>query len=100
MTDASSVSSMTRTASRLTKADSDELTLWERLTREPHQFGNPGAFNNCIAQSWRGSFTVTPQGTDFFDAMREFYGDEAGTGDLMTFNWLMSIVLPQPNHFF
>jgi oleate hydratase len=102
MTDASSVGSMTRAPGQLTKADSDGWMLWEQLARERHQFGNPGAFNSCVAQSWWGSFTVTLQDTAFFDAMRDFSGNEAGTGGLVTFkdsNWLMSIVLPRQPHF-
>jgi oleate hydratase len=102
MTDASSVGSMTSAPRQLTKADSDGWTLWEKLAAGRSQFGNPSAFNTCIAQSWWGSFTVTLQDSAFFDAMRDFSGNEAGTGGLVTFkdsNWLMSVVLPHQPHF-
>ncbi|WP_241150461.1 oleate hydratase [Delftia sp.] len=65
-------------------------------------FSNPGAFNSCIAQSCWESFTVTLQNPEFFDAMAQFSGNEAGTGGLVTFkdsNWLMSIVLAHQPHF-
>ena len=62
MTDASSLGSMTNAPAMLTKADSCGWTLWEKLAREA-EFGNPRAFNSCIAQSCWESFTVTLQDT-------------------------------------
>jgi oleate hydratase len=66
------------------------------------EFGNPAAFNSCIAQSCWESFTVTLKNPAFFAMMNEFSGNEAGTGGLVTFkdsNWLMSIVLAHQPHF-
>ena len=102
MTDASSVGSMTTSPKPLTKADSGGWTLWEKLAEGRPQFGNPAAFNNCIAQSCWESFTVTMQNASFFDEMNQFSGNEAGTGGLVTFkdsNWMMSIVLAHQPHF-
>ena len=68
----------------------------------PPEFGNPAAFNSCIAQSCWESFTVTLKNPAFFDEMKQFSGNEAGTGGLVTFkdsNWLMSIVLAHQPHF-
>ena len=102
MTDASSLGSMTVAPKKFTKADSDGWTLWEKLAQGRPQFGNPAAFNSCIAQSCWESFTVTLKNTAFFDSMNTFSGNEPGTGGLVTFkdsNWLMSIVLAHQPHF-
>ncbi len=102
MTDASSLGSMTEAPRQLTKEDSGGWVLWEKLARGRTDFGNPSAFNNCIAQSCWESFTVTLSNPAFFDQMQQFSGNEAGTGGLVTFkdsNWLMSIVLAHQPHF-
>jgi len=102
MTDASSLGSMTSAPKKLTKKDSDGWTLWEKLAAGRSQFGNPAAFNSCIAQSCWESFTVTLKNPAFFDKMEQFTGNNAGTGGLVTFkdsNWLMSIVLAHQPHF-
>jgi oleate hydratase len=102
MTDASSLGSMTNAPAKLTKTDSGGWVLWETLARGRPEFGNPAAFNSCIAQSCWDSFTVTLKDPHFFDAMQRFSGNEAGTGGLVTFkdsNWLLSIVLAHQPHF-
>jgi oleate hydratase len=102
MTDGSSLGSMTVAPAKLSKVDSGGWTLWEKLARDRPQFGNPAAFNSCIAQSCWESFTVTLKTPAFFDQMAQFSGNEAGTGGLVTFkdsNWLMSIVLAHQPHF-
>lgn len=102
MTDSSSLGSMTQAPTQRVKVEGGGWTLWERLARDRPDFGNPKAFNTCIAQSCWESFTVTLQNPDFFAAMEDFSGNEAGTGGLVTFkdsNWLMSIVLAFQPHF-
>jgi oleate hydratase len=102
MTDASSLGSMTAAPEKLTKADSCGWTLWEKLVVGRPEFGNPAAFNSCIAQSYWASFTVTLKNPGFFELMTRFSGNEPGTGGLVTFkdsNWLMSIVLAHQPHF-
>jgi oleate hydratase len=102
MTDASSLGSMTSAPKQLTKADSGGWTLWEKLAAGRPEFGNPAAFNNCIAQSNWESFTVTLRNPAFFDQMIQFSGNQPGIGGLVTFqdsNWLMSIVLAWQPHF-
>ena len=102
MTDASSLGSMSKPPVMLTKADSGGWTLWEKLAQDRPEFGNPAAFNSCVAQSCWESFTVTLKTPAFFDSMNRFSGNEAGTGGLVTFkdsNWLMSIVLANQPHF-
>jgi oleate hydratase len=102
MTDASSLGSMTSAPKKLTKADSGGWTLWERLAAGRPEFGNPAAFNSCIAQSNWESFTVTLRNPAFFDQMIQFSGNQPGIGGLVTFqdsNWLMSIVLAWQPHF-
>ena len=102
MTDASSLGSMTSAPGKLNKIDSGGWTLWEKLAVGRSEFGNPAAFNNCIAQSCWESFTVTLKNPAFFEKMNQFSGNEAGTGGLVTFkdsNWLMSIVLAHQPHF-
>ena len=102
MTDASSLGSMTSAPRKLTKIESGGWTLWEKLAKGRPEFGNPAAFNSCIAQSCWESFTVTLKNPAFFDKMHQFSGNEPGTGGLVTFkdsNWLMSIVLAHQPHF-
>lgn len=102
MTDASSLGSMTTCPASLCKSDASSWALWEALAEGRSQFGNPAVFNSCIAKSSWESFTVTLRNTAFFDQMREFSGNEAGTGGLVTFqasSWLLSIVLPHQPHF-
>jgi oleate hydratase len=102
MTDASSLGSMTSAPLKLTKQDCTSWTLWEKLAAENSSFGNPAAFNSSIAESCWESFTVTLKNPAFFDKMLEFSGNQAGTGNLVTFkdsNWLMSIVLAHQPHF-
>ena len=102
MTDASSLGSMTSPPGKLTKIDSAGWNLWEELAEGRPEFGNPAAFNTCIAQSCWESFTVTLTKPAFFDKMIEFSGNQPGTGGLVTFkdsNWLMSIVLAHQPHF-
>lgn len=102
MTDASSLGSMTSAPKKLTKVESGGWTLWEKLAKDRPEFGNPAAFNSCIAQSCWESFTVTLKDPAFFDKMYQFSGNEPGTGGLVTFkdsNWLMSIVLAHQPHF-
>jgi oleate hydratase len=102
MTDASSLGSMTAAPPKLKKAHNGSWTLWEKLADGRPSFGNPAAFNSCIAQSDWASFTVTLKDPAFFDQMQRFTGNEAGTGGLVTFkdsNWLMSIVLARQPHF-
>ena len=102
MIDASSLGSMTTAPPRLTKVDSGGWTLWEKLAQSRPEFGNPAAFNSCIAQSCWESFTVTLKDPAFFELMNRFSGNEPGTGGLVTFkdsNWLMSIVLAHQPHF-
>ena len=93
---------MTRAPAKLTKKESGGWTLWEKLAQSRPEFGNPAAFNSCIAQSYWASFTVTLKNTDFFDQMSQFSGNAPGIGGLVTFkdsNWLMSIVLAYQPHF-
>jgi oleate hydratase len=102
MTDASSLGSMTAAPAKVAKADSGGWTLWEKLAEGRPEFGNPAAFNSCIAQSYWASFTVTLKNPAFFDHMTQFSGNEPGTGGLVTFkdsSWLMSIVLAYQPHF-
>jgi oleate hydratase len=102
MTDASSLGSMTAAPAKLKKALHGSWTLWEKLAAGRPTFGNPAAFNSCVAQSDWASFTVTLKDAAFFDQMQRFSGNEAGTGGLVTFkesNWLMSIVLAHQPHF-
>ena len=102
MTDASSLGSMTNAPAVFTKADSGGWLLWEKLAQGRPEFGNPAAFNSCIAQSCWESFAVTLKDTAFFEKMHQFSGNDAGTGGLVTFkdsNWLMSIVLAHQPHF-
>jgi oleate hydratase len=102
MTDATSLGTHDSPPPRLTKADSGGWALWEKIATGRPEFGNPAVFNSSIPESCWESFTVTCRTPRFFDAMKVFSGNEAGTGGLVTFkdsNWLMSIVLYHQPHF-
>jgi oleate hydratase len=102
MTDGSSLGTHDSPPQRLTKIDSRGWTLWEKIAAGRPEFGNPAAFNSSIPESCWESFTVTCRNPRFFEAMKAFSGNEAGTGGLVTFkdsNWLMSIVLYHQPHF-
>ncbi len=102
MTDDSSAGSMTAPPAKHDKAHSNGWSLWQNLAEGRPDFGNPQAFNQCIAQSCWESFTVTLKSSYFFDQMSNFSQNQPGTGGLVTFkdsNWLMSIVLAHQPHF-
>jgi len=102
MTADSSLGSM-QTAPKLIADKKDgSWTLWESIAKNSDQFGHPWVFDNRVGESKWESFTVTCQGTEFFDLMEKFTNNKAGTGGLVTFkdsNWLMSIVLAHQPHF-
>lgn len=102
MTDASTFGSMTEAPEKLTKADSNGWSLWEKLAAGRPEFGNPATFNSSIPESNWPSFTVTLKDTVFFDKMEALSGNKAGTGGLVTFkdsNWYMSVVLAYQPHY-
>jgi len=103
MTDASSIGTMETPPVKLTKANSGGWKLWEKLAAGRPSFGNPAAFNSCIAQSFWDSFAVTLKyNPAFIDQLTRFSTNLPGTGGLVTFkdsNWLMSIVVPHQPHF-
>jgi len=102
MTDASTFGSMTKAPAKLTKADTNGWSLWEKLATGRPEFGNPAAFNSSIPESNWPSFTVTLKDTVFFDKMEAMSGNKAGTGGLVTFkdsNWYMSVVLAYQPHY-
>ena len=86
----------------ITKQDGGSWALWESIAKECPEFGNPSVFNSRIDESLWESFTVTCQGTQFFDLLQQFLGYNAGTDGLATLNdsnWLMSIFVPYQPHF-
>jgi len=102
MTDATSLGTMDTPPPAMTKADSQGWALWEKIAAGRPEFGDPAAFNTQISRSLWESFTVTCRNPKFFDAMKAFSGNEAGTGGLGTFKdsrWLMSVVLYHQPHF-
>ena len=102
MTDSSSLGSMASAPRKLQKGDHGSWALWEKLAVNRPEFGHPATFNSSTAQSCWESFTVTLKNPGFFELMKQFSGNQAGTGGLVTFkdsNWLMSIVLAHQPHF-
>ena len=102
MTADSSLGSMDSVPRLITDKRDGSWKLWEAIARNSDQFGHPSVFDSRVDESKWESFTVTCQGTEFFDLMEEFSGNKAGTGGLVTFkdsNWLMSIVLAYQPHF-
>jgi len=87
MTDASSLGSMTQAPPKLGKTPNGGWTLWEKLAFELPGFGNPAAFNSCVAQSYWASFTVTLKDTLFRPdaALQRQRGRHRWSGDLQGF---------------
>ena len=78
------------------------FSLWDSIASKKPNLGHPERFDGNIRESSWGSFTVTFQGTLFFDMMEQWSGNRAGTGALVTFkdsNWLCSLVLAYQPHF-
>jgi oleate hydratase len=102
MTADSSSGSMNSAPELISNKADGSWKLWHSMAKHDAQFGRPFIFDSRIDESKWESFTVTCQGTEFFDLMEQFTGNVAGTGGLITFkdsNWLMSIVLPHQPHF-
>jgi oleate hydratase len=102
MTADSSLGSMYTAPRLITDKRDGSWKLWESIAKESAEFGRPSVFANRVEESKWESFTVTCQGSEFFDLMEQFSGNTAGTGGLVTFkdsNWLMSIVLAFQPHF-
>jgi len=102
MTADSSLGSMYSAPQLITDKRDGGWKLWESMAKNSEQFGHPSVFDSRVNESKWESFTVTCQGTMFFELMERFSRNKAGTGGLITFkdsNWLMSIVLAYQPHF-
>jgi len=102
MTADSSLGSMHSAPKLITDKKDGSWKLWENIAKVSPEFGRPFVFDSRVGESKWESFTVTFQGTTFFELMEEFSGNSAGTGGLVTFkssNWLMSIVLAYQPHY-
>lgn len=102
MTADSSFGTMHSAPALITEKKDGAWTLWSNIATVSPEFGRPSVFDGRINESKWESFTVTCQGSAFFDLMEKFSGNTAGTGGLVTFkdsNWLMSIVLAHQPHF-
>lgn len=77
-------------------------TLWRKLAAQNKGFGRPEVFcGNTHKTAWH-SFTVTMDGSDFFEFMEDFTNNRTGTGGLVTFagsGWTLSVVLFHQPHF-
>ncbi|RIV19682.1 oleate hydratase [Alicyclobacillaceae bacterium I2511] len=101
MTESSTLGSM-NTPAILDRRKGGSWTLWENIAKKHPDFGNPSVFDEQIDETKWLSFTVTFKDPTFFNYVREFTGNEHGTGGLVTFkdsNWLMSMVLSHQPHF-
>ncbi|OWU80888.1 oleate hydratase [Phaeobacter sp. 22II1-1F12B] len=76
--------------------------LWRRLAAAQEGLGHPETFCGDTRKTAWHSFTVTMDGSDFFDFMENFSTNRTGTGGLITFadsGWILSIVLFHQPHF-
>jgi oleate hydratase len=102
MTEASSLGTTDKPAELKQKDKGGAWTLWERIAQDHPEFGRPSTFSDHIDESKWISFTATLREPTFFEFVRDFTGNVAGEGGLVTFadsGWLMSIVLPHQPHF-
>lgn len=80
MTADSSLGSMTAAPRLKSRKSGGSWALWEILSNKQPDFGRPSVFSNHIEQSLWESFSLTLNEPTFFALMRDFTGDEAGTG--------------------
>jgi oleate hydratase len=102
MTEASSLGAMDTAPVLKGKEDGGAWTLWEKVAAGRPEFGRPSAFADHIDESKWVSFTTTLHDPTFLRIVRDFTGNAAGEGGLITFpdsNWLASIVIPHQPHF-
>ncbi len=102
MTADSSLGSMTQAPRLETGKTGGAWALWESIAKDDTDFGRPSVFDGHPDESLWESFTVTLRDPSFFRKMREFTGNDHGTGGLVTFkdsNWRMSVVLVHQPHF-
>lgn len=102
MTAGSTLGTMTSPPRASAQPSDGAWALWRTISKDRPEFGHPEVFDSHIDQSLWQSFTLTFRDPLFFRKMKEFTGNEAGTGGLVTFrdsHWLMSIVLPHQPHF-
>ena len=102
MTADSNLGSMTTPARLITKKTDGAWTLWENIAKGRPEFGNPSKFCDHIDESKWQSFTVTLRDPLFLNKVKEWTGNDPGTGALITFkdsNWYMSIVIAYQPHF-
>ena len=102
MTADSSLGSMTSAPKLITNHVDGAWSLWKNLAKDHPQFGNPSKFADHVDESKWESFTVTFRDPLFLNKMKEWTGNEPGTGALVTFkdsNWYMSVVIARQPHF-
>jgi oleate hydratase len=102
MTEASSLGGMDAPAVLNPRRDGAAWALWETIAAGRPEFGQPSVFCDHIDESKWMSFTTTLHDPTFLRLVRDFTGNVAGEGGLITFpqsNWLMSIVIPHQPHF-
>ncbi|WGJ13238.1 oleate hydratase [Methylocapsa sp. D3K7] len=102
MTEASSLGSMDVAPVLNCKENVGAWTLWEKIALDRPEFGRPSAFADHVDESKWVSFTTTLHDPTFLRIVRDFTGNVAGEGGLITFpqsNWLASIVIPHQPHF-
>jgi oleate hydratase len=102
MTAGSTLGTMTSAPSTEIPRADGSWALWHTIAQDRPEFGRPSVFDSHVEQSLWESFSVTFDDPLFFQMMKDFTGNEAGTGGLVTFkdsNWLMSVVLPHQPHF-
>jgi len=104
MTSDSSLGSMTSPPKLIKNKTDGAWTLWQNIAKAhpEFEFGNPSKFCDHIDESKWESFTVTLRDPLFINKMKEWTGNDPGTGALVTFidsNWYMSIVIAYQPHF-
>ncbi len=102
MTADSTLGSMTTAPKLITDQKDGSWSLWKNLAKDHPEFGNPSKFADHVDESKWESFTVTFRDPLFLKKMKDWTGNDPGTGALVTFkdsNWYMSIVIARQPHF-
>ncbi len=91
----SSKGTMTKSPSANYEEKDASWTLWETISKDRPEFGNPSVFNSHIDKSKWTSFTLTFRDSTFFDLVEKYIHKDVnafGGLNLIESNWLISMI--------
>ncbi len=71
-------------------------SLWEKISQDNPEFGNPKVFNSCVDESKWVSYTTTFKDLTFFNLMKKYIDEKVTSHGVLTLvdsNWFATTVL-------